>query len=143
MRFKAIIQMFLFWDIPGFDEEAEYKIKKHIMKYVNQWYFIGSTQYIVGRTYKVPDILKRARGKFVPWSEAKRWYFFVFFDNYYETFFRIHLSPQLKTIEHPSEILCEGFKWKMDMDAKEILEDPLLWRTMEILFLLLLIPRNL
>ena len=67
--------MFRFWGIPGFDEEAENKIKKNIMKYVNQWYFIGSTQLIVGRTYKIPDILKQARGKFVPWSEAKRWYF--------------------------------------------------------------------
>ena len=74
-KYKYIIWIFRFWTIPGFDEDAENRIKKHIIKYVNQWYFIGATLDIAITTFKTHNILKKATGKFVPWSEANKWYF--------------------------------------------------------------------
>ena len=75
-KYKVIIGIFNFWMIPGFDEDAANRIKKHIIKYVHQWYFIGVTLDIAITNYKIRDILKKATGKFVPWSEANKWYFF-------------------------------------------------------------------
>ena len=74
-KYKNIIGIFEFWMIPGFDADTENRIKKHIIKYVNQWYFIGATLDIAITQFKIPDILKKATGKFVPWSEANKWYF--------------------------------------------------------------------
>ena len=71
-KYKTIISTFDFWEIPGFDTDAENRIKKYVIKYVNQWYFIGETLEIgLGSSFKTPDILKKATGKFVPWS---KWY---------------------------------------------------------------------
>ena len=55
------------------DMETIEKIKRQI-KFVNQWYFIAITTTIVSQRLEKSDILKKATGKFVPWSEAKKWY---------------------------------------------------------------------
>ena len=57
-KYKSIISAFRFQIIPGFDKDAENRITKYIIKYVNQWYFIGSTLDIAISQFKTPDILK-------------------------------------------------------------------------------------
>ena len=41
---------------------------------MNQWVFIEATQRIVISGLQHANILKMAKGKFVPWSEAEKWY---------------------------------------------------------------------
>ena len=53
----SIISAFRFRIIPGFDKDAENRIKKYIIKYVIQWYFIGSTLDIAISQFKTPDLL--------------------------------------------------------------------------------------
>ena len=45
-----------------------------LVKYLDQWYFMAKTVSLVGTVYERPTILKKAKGKFVPWSEADEWY---------------------------------------------------------------------
>ena len=44
-----------------------------LVKYLDQWYFMAKTVSLVGTVYERPTILKKANGKFVPWSEAEKW----------------------------------------------------------------------
>ena len=57
----------------GLDRETFELIRKQF-KFVNQWFFISITKHIVREGFGLPDTLKMARGKFVPWSEAQKWY---------------------------------------------------------------------
>ena len=52
-----------------------YKEFQKLIKYLDQWYFIEKTWEFVGKVFERPTILKKAKGKFGPWSEAAKWYF--------------------------------------------------------------------
>ena len=54
-------------------KEEVVKIRSKI-KFVNQWVFIEATERIVISGLQHANILKMAKGKFVPWSEAEKWY---------------------------------------------------------------------
>ena len=63
--------------------------------------------------FKIPDILKKATGKFLPWSEANKWYFVhVFVQFVCKLCYRNHVDPTITSKEHPSKILCERFQMK-------------------------------
>ena len=57
----------------GLEEEEIKKIRSKI-KFVNQWLFIEVTKDIVITGLGQTNKLKMAEGKFVPWSEARKWY---------------------------------------------------------------------
>ena len=73
----------------GLDKKTIGKIRKR-MKFVNQWFFIAMTRQIVKGDLEHANILKMATGKFVPWSQAKKWYSFV--------------NAYIHSIKHPLQI---------------------------------------
>ena len=79
-----------------------------LVKYIDQWAFLGLTRNIITQVLERPIILKKAKGKFVPWSEAQKWYFsdlniYTLWKCYYRKDY-----PFLR--RHPGIILVERFE---------------------------------
>ena len=61
-----------YFELFGLRRKQLEKISSSI-KFVNQFWFIEKTRKIAGYGIENSDILKMARGKFIPWSEANKW----------------------------------------------------------------------
>ena len=61
-----------YFELFGLRKKQLEKISSSI-KFENQFWFIEKTRKIAGKAFGEPDILKMARGKFIPWSEADKW----------------------------------------------------------------------
>ena len=63
------------WLIKLLDPDSQKMMKKYAGKFLNQWYFMGLTKEIASYAYELSPILKQATGKFLPWSDAVKWYY--------------------------------------------------------------------
>ena len=54
-----------------------------LLRYIDQWFFIGKTKEIVGMVFGQTGKMKRARGKFISWSSPKAQKWYIHFLNMY------------------------------------------------------------